>query len=283
MKSIYRIGVSAAVITALSACTATPERIESLETARAMEPQVETSARSGVAATNVANARTSLNTANQLFESGGERADIEYAADTAMMNARIAREKINTAEAQDQIASGTAQRQAVLLQAREREIEYNAGQTRDANALADASQERADSLEEELADLRAKRTERGVVLTLGDVLFDTGQSDIRPGAYATLDRLASALKDQPARSVIIEGHTDNVGNASSNFLLSERRAQSVQSALLQRGVNTVQVSAVGMGESAPIAGNDSLSGRQQNRRVELIFSEHSGQTTRHPQ
>jgi outer membrane protein OmpA-like peptidoglycan-associated protein len=283
MKSIYRIGVSAAVITALSACTATPERIESLETARAMVPQVETSARSGVAATNVANARTSLNTANQLFESGGERADIEYAADTAMMNARIAREKINTAEAQDQIASGTAQRQAVLLQAREREIEYNAGQTRDANALADASQERADSLEEELADLRAKRTERGVVLTLGDVLFDTGQSDIRPGAYATLDRLASALKDQPARSVIIEGHTDNVGNASSNFLLSERRAQSVQSALLQRGVNTVQVSAVGMGESAPIAGNDSLSGRQQNRRVELIFSEHSGQTTRHGQ
>jgi outer membrane protein OmpA-like peptidoglycan-associated protein len=266
MKLNYRIGVGVAVMAALSACSATPKRIEALEMARTMVPQVETSARAGVAATNVANARKSLDMANRLVDSGGQLPDIEYEAETALMNAQIAQEKILTAQAQEQIESGTAARQAVLLQAREREIERSAGN-------ADASQQRADSLEAELADLRAKRTERGVVLTLGDVLFDTGQTVIRAGAYGTLDRLASTLKDRPARSVIIEGHTDDVGSQSSNVRLSEQRAQSVQTALLQRGVATSQVSAVGRGESAPIAGNDTASGRQQNRRVELIFTE----------
>jgi outer membrane protein OmpA-like peptidoglycan-associated protein len=280
MKLKYRIGVSVAVIAALSACSAAPKRIESLEMARTIVPQVETSARAGVAATHVANARKSLDMANRLVESGGQRPDIEYEAETALMNAQIAQEKILTAEAQEQIESGTAKRQAVLLQARERDIERSASDARDASAQADASrlnadasQQRADSLETELADLRAKRTERGVVLTLGDVLFDTGQAVIRTGAYGTLDRLAATLKDRPARSVIIEGHTDNVGSDTTNALLSEQRAQSVQSALLQRGVASSQVSALGKGESSPVADNATVDGRQQNRRVELIFTE----------
>lgn len=273
MKLKYRIGVSVAVIAALSACSAPPKRIESLEMARTMVPQVETSGRSGVAATNVANARKSLDNANRLVDSDGKLPDIEYEADTALMNAQIAQEKILTAQAQEQIESGTANRQAVLLQARDREIERSASDARDATAQADASQQHAATLEEELADLRAKRTDRGVVLTLGDVLFDTGQAVIRTGAYGTLDRLANTLKDRPARSVMIEGHTDNVGSDASNALLSEQRAQSVQSALLQRGVAATQVSAQGKGESTPIATNDTESGRQQNRRVELIFAE----------
>lgn len=280
MKLKYRIGVSVAVIAALSACTAAPKRIESLEMARALVPQVETSARSGVAATHIANARKSLDMANRLVDSGGPLPDIEFEAETALMNAQIAQEKILTAQAQEQIESGTAKRQAVQLQAREREIDRSASNARDSKALADASRldadaskQRADSLEEELADLRAKRTERGVVLTLGDVLFDTGQAVIRTGAYGTLDRLATTLKDRPARSVIIEGHTDNVGSDANNTRLSEQRAHSVQAALLQRGVATSQVSAVGKGESTPIASNDTDGGRQQNRRVELIFTE----------
>jgi outer membrane protein OmpA-like peptidoglycan-associated protein len=143
---------------------------------------------------------------------------------------------------------------------------------------ADASEKRAVSLEDELADMRATRTERGLVLTLGDVLFDTGQAAIRPAAYGTLDRLASALRDHPTRSVTIEGHTDNVGDDSSNMRLSESRAQSVRMGLLQRGVATAQVSAVGRGENAPVSENESLGGRQQNRRVELIFADASAQS-----
>ena len=280
MKLQYRICVSVAVIAALSACSAAPKRIESLEMARTMVSQLESSARAGVAATNIAKARKSLDTANRLVDSGGQLRDVEYEAKTALMNAQIAQEKILTAEAQEQIENGTAKRQAVLLQARERDIERSASHAKDANALAEtsrlnanASQERADSLAQELADLQAKRTERGVVLTLGDVLFDTGQAVIRTGAYGTLDRLAAALKDRPARSVIIEGHTDNVGSDAQNSRLSEQRAQSVQTALLQRGVATSQVSAVGKGESTPIADNETAVGRQQNRRVELIFPE----------
>jgi outer membrane protein OmpA-like peptidoglycan-associated protein len=181
-------------------------------------------------------------------------------------SAQIANEKILTAQANEQIANGTAQRQAVLLQARERESQRSADQ-------ASASAQRVDSLEAQLADLKVQKTERGLVLTLGDVLFDTGQATLKSGAYGTLDRLATALRDKSGRKVLIEGHTDNVGSDESNQGLSERRAQSVQSALMQRDVARSQITAMGKGENFPIASNDSADGRQSNRRVELIFTE----------
>jgi outer membrane protein OmpA-like peptidoglycan-associated protein len=168
----------------------------------------------------------------------------------------------------------------VLLKARERDVHASAQQASasaqqasNARADADASKQRADSLEEELAGLRLQKTERGLVLTLGDVLFDTGQATLRSGAYGTMDRLASALRDKSGRTVVIEGHTDNVGSDAMNQGLSERRAQSVQNALMQRGVARNQVTALGKGENFPVASNDEDGGRQQNRRVELIFTE----------
>jgi outer membrane protein OmpA-like peptidoglycan-associated protein len=105
------------------------------------------------------------------------------------------------------------------------------------------------------------------------VLFDTGQATLKSGAYGTLDRLATALRDKSGRKVLIEGHTDNVGSDESNQGLSERRAQAVQSALMQRDVARSQMTALGKGENFPIASNDSADGRQSNRRVELIFTE----------
>jgi outer membrane protein OmpA-like peptidoglycan-associated protein len=111
------------------------------------------------------------------------------------------------------------------------------------------------------------------VLTLGDVLFDTGQSTLKSGAYGTLDRLAMALRENSGRKVTIEGHTDNVGSDEANQGLSERRAQSVQMALTQRGVARDQITAIGKGENFPVASNDDANGRQSNRRVELIFTE----------
>ena len=105
------------------------------------------------------------------------------------------------------------------------------------------------------------------------MLFDTAQATLKPGADAPLDRLATTLKDHPDRKVLIEGHTDNVGSDQNNMLLSERRAQSVQTGLLQRGVDRSQITAVGKGENFPIASNDSAAGRQSNRRVEMIFTD----------
>jgi len=280
MKFMKRTGASIAVIAILSACTVTPERNEILEQARTIVPEVETSGRAGIAAADVSNARKSLDTANRLVESRGKRADIDYEAQNAVTSAQIAREKILTAEANESIERGTAQRQAVLLESREREVQRSAQNARDARqgasdaeAMANASKLRADSLESELADLKAKRTERGLVLTLGDVLFDTGGATLKSGAYATLDRLASALKDRSGRSVMIEGHTDDVGSDTANQALSLRRAESVQMALMQRGVSSTQMQVMGRGEMAPVAGNDNAAGRQQNRRVELIFAE----------
>jgi outer membrane protein OmpA-like peptidoglycan-associated protein len=241
-----------------------------------MVPQVEQSPRAGVAAADISNARKSLEAANHLAEAKGKRADIEYEANNAVTSAQIANEKILTAQAKEEIANGTAQRQAVLMQARERESQRSADQAGEANRQADASAQRVDSLEAELADLKVQKTERGLVLTLGDVLFDTGQATLKSSSYGTLDRLATALREKSARKVLIEGHTDNVGSDESNQGLSERRAQSVQSALMQRDVARSQVTALGKGENFPIASNDSADGRQSNRRVELIFTE--GQT-----
>jgi len=266
MKLNKRVVLSVAIAAILSACSAAPPRNESLETARTMVPQVEQSPRAGVAALDIANARKSLEAANRLAEAKGKRTDIEYEANNAVTSAQIASEKILTAQANEEIANGTAQRQAVLLQARERESQRSADQ-------ASASAQRVDSLEAQLADLKVQKTERGLVLTLGDVLFDTGQATLKSSAYGTLDRLAAALREKSERKVLIEGHTDNVGSDESNQGLSERRAQSVQTALMQRDVARSQVTALGKGENFPIASNDSADGRQSNRRVELIFTE----------
>jgi OmpA-OmpF porin, OOP family len=255
-----------AVAASVAACSSTPTSTEELETARAVVPQVEASPRAGVAATEISEARKSLDRANQLAEKHGKAADIQYEATVAARNAQIANEKILTAMARDEVEKGTAERQAVLAEARAREASRNAEQARTA-------EERAKALEQELADLKGKKTDRGVVVTLGDVLFDTGKATLKPGAYNTIDRLATVLKEDASRKVLIEGHTDNVGSDEYNQGLSERRAAAVQAALFERGVAASQISTVGKGETTPVASNDNAAGRQQNRRVELVFQE----------
>lgn len=273
MKPSKHLILTLGIAAVLSGCSTTPRQIEELETARAIVPQVENSPRAGVAAENISAARRALDTANRLVEDGGKLEDIQFEAAVANKNAQIANEKILTAQARDEIAKGEAARQQVLLQAREREAQTSAAQAELAAAQATEAQQRARGLEEELRDLKAKQTERGLVLTLGDVLFDTGKATLKPGAYATIDRLAAALKEAPNRKVTIEGHTDSVGSDEYNQSLSEQRAHSVQAALMERGVAGNQIAAMGKGESFPVANNDHAAGRQQNRRVELIFAQ----------
>ncbi len=277
MKRTYNLLVAAAVTSLLAACSSTPDRIEELETARAIVPQVEASPRAGIAATNVSEARKSLDRANKLVDDGGRLGDIEFEAMVASRNAQIANEKILAAQAQEEIEKGTAERQAVLIEAREAEARKRAQQAQSAAEQAALAEHRASTLEQELAELRAKKTDRGMVLTLGDVLFDTGMATLKPGAYTTIDRLASVLKQAPDRKVMIEGHTDSVGADDYNQQLSERRAAAVQTALLERGVNSNQITALGKGETFPVASNDNAGGRQQNRRVEMVFTDDASQ------
>jgi outer membrane protein OmpA-like peptidoglycan-associated protein len=277
MKRTYNLLVAAAVTSLLAACSSTPDRIEELETARAVVPQVEASPRAGVAATYISEARKSLDRANKLADSGGRVGDIEFESMVASRNAQIANEKILTAQAQEEIEKGTAERQAVIIESREAEARRRGQQAESANEQAALAEHRASTLEQELADLRAKKTERGMVLTLGDVLFDTGLATLKPGAYTTIDRLATVLKQSPDRKVMIEGHTDSVGSDDYNQGLSQRRAAAVQTALLERGVTSNQITAVGKGETFPVAGNDNAAGRQQNRRVEMVFTDDASQ------
>lgn len=277
MKRTYNLLVAAAVTSLLAACSSTPDRIEELETARAIVPQVEASPRAGIAASYVSEARKSLDRANKLVDSGGRVGDIEFEAMVASRNAQIANEKILTAQAQEELEKGTAERQAVLIEAREAESRRRQQQAQNAEEQAELAEHRASTLEQELSDLRAKKTDRGMVLTLGDVLFDTGMATLKPGAYTTIDRLATVLKQAPDRKVMIEGHTDSVGGDDYNRQLSERRAAAVQTALLERGVSSNQITAVGKGETFPVASNDNAGGRQQNRRVEMVFTDDRSQ------
>ena len=120
--------------------------------------------------------------------------------------------------------------------------------------------------------LETRETARGLIVNVSDVLFDTGSATLKPGAREKLARVAGILSGHPDLHIEIEGHTDNVGSDAYNQGLSERRAASVQTYLLQQRIAPSAVGTEGFGESRPVASNDSASGRQQNRRVELVVT-----------
>lgn len=142
------------------------------------------------------------------------------------------------------------------------------------NARNDADNARADSeeLRRQMAELNAKQTERGLVVTLGDMLFETGKSNLKGNAVNDLAKLSNFLKKYPDRSLMIEGHTDNIGSEDSNMSLSQRRSDSVRMFLVQQGVNSNRLSSSGKGEGSPISDNESVAGRSLNRRVEVIIT-----------
>lgn len=268
----------------LAGCSSTPEPIEELEQARTLVRQVESSPDAGrYAADDVTAAHDALRRAEQLAEDDASTTEIRDAAYLAQRHAQIAEQRIERARAEAAMQGAEAERQQVLARAREQEAaarEREAAaqtlqaQTARAQAEQEAEQSRQEAarLQEQLREMEARQTDRGLVLTLGDVLFDTGQATLKPGAMGNLDRLAEFLEQAPDRSVTIEGHTDSVGSDAFNQTLSENRANAVRSELLGRGVNASRINAVGLGESVPVASNDNAAGRQQNRRVEIIVS-----------
>jgi outer membrane protein OmpA-like peptidoglycan-associated protein len=109
-----------------------------------------------------------------------------------------------------------------------------------------------------------------------DVLFDTGSASLKAGSYDEMSRVATVLNQYPQTNIMIAGHTDSTGNELTNQQLSERRAGVVKNTLVGQGVNPARMTAVGYGESKPVAGNDSESGRQMNRRVEITIAPQQG-------
>ena len=176
-------------------------------------------------------------------------------ANQAKRTAQIAQEDAAHAKMESQIAQGdAAQAQRETLEAQMRNAD----------------------LEAQLADLAAVKTERGMIITLGDVLFGTDQARLTPDGLRTAQKLADVLQKNPQRNVLIEGFTDSTGSAAHNQELSDRRAGAVQSALQEMGVARERVGMRGYGEAYPVAGNDTGSNRQLNRRVEIVLSNDSG-------
>ena len=161
-----------------------------------------------------------------------------------------------------------------------REIEIQLEQQAKTQALRDkeaallereSALAKAEALRRELEELQALKTERGMVMTLGDVLFSTGKTELLPGAMNTIDKLAAFLQEYPEKTVLVEGHTDNVGTDEFNMDLSERRALSVKEALVQVGVDSSRIDTLGLGETSPITDNSTSAGRLKNRRVEIVI------------
>lgn len=141
-----------------------------------------------------------------------------------------------------------------------------------AEAESELAKQQALELQQQIAELNAKETERGWVVTLGDVLFDTGRAELKEGSLNNLSKLSAFLNRYQDRKVQIEGHTDSIGSSDSNQGLSERRANSVRRYLEGQGIASDRLSATGLGENSPVTDNDSASSRQQNRRVEVIIA-----------
>jgi outer membrane protein OmpA-like peptidoglycan-associated protein len=267
VKKLITVTALAAV---MAACASAPQRNDQLEQARAevqtlsADPLAQQAAQGDVDA-----ARASLNQADTAFQQKDPPEKVNQLAYLATRHAQAGEARIAEARARQEVARAQQDRDKILLAARERE-------TQKAQTETAVAQTQLSAARQELADLQAKQTDRGMVLTLGDVLFDTGRATLKPGADRTIDRLAQALKDNPNTKVQIEGHTDSVGGDDYNMALSERRAEAVSAALRMRGVPSDRYEAKGLGKDFPVASNSTAEGRQQNRRVEIIFSDDSG-------
>ena len=185
-------------------------------------------------------------------------------AEMALAQARAALEAKEMSEEETRQALEEAEQARRLAAAREREADL-------ARAEAELASQAAAELRRQLAAVQSRQTERGMVLTLGDIVFETGEAQLRPEVVQNLDRVLQFINRYPDEQIMVEGHTDSVGSAASNLQLSQHRADAVKRVLIENGVDGQRISAKGMGEDFPVASNELESGRQQNRRVEIII------------
>ena len=190
-------------------------------------------------------------------------------ADAAKQKADMDKQEADAAKRQVATAKENAELQAADLAAADAEL-----------AAADAQAQRDQALieqqERQLKELNAKKTERGMVITLGDVLFRTDKARLESGGMRNVQKLADFLKQYPQHKVLVEGFTDSTGSDSYNQELSDRRANAVRMALIDMGISSDRVTTHGYGEAFPVGGNDTAAGRQSNRRVEIIISDSKG-------
>jgi len=209
--------------------------------------------------------------------------DIDKLAYLAKQKIAVTQEMAKQKSAESSVVGAARERDQMRLDQRTQEAdrakeatEVAKGDAAYAERQTIEAQRRSAQLEAQLADLSAKKTERGMVITLGDVLFQTDKARLNQDGLNISRKLAKILEENPERTVLIEGFTDSTGSSAHNQRLSERRATAVRQTLQEMGVNRSRIAIRGFGESYPVAGNDTSEDRQLNRRVEIILSNDKG-------
>lgn len=249
----------------LSGCAGSQQQSssEALETARSSFQAVkENSDVLRSAPKDVIRAGESLARADRLSSYWGSADDVGHYAYLSQRYSEIAGQNSALTLNQDRAAKLEMERQRLQLALREAKLL--------------SVQEQSNWLEEQILSLTSGETERGLVMTLGDVLFDAGQAELKASANRTVLRLVQFLQLNPRRVVRIEGYSDSSGDKLANLELSRARAQAVADVLVDLGVETTRIEVQGHGESFPVAENASARGRALNRRVEIVFSDELG-------
>ncbi len=204
----------------------------------------------------------SLARAERLSSYIGTGSDVRHYAYLSQRYSEIAREHAKLALNQERQAKLDLERQRLQLALREAKLA--------------SVQQQGKWVESQIAALASEQTDRGLVMTLGDVLFDTGSADLKNSASRTVLKLVQFLQLNPRRVVRIEGYTDSTGAGEENLKLSRDRAQSVADMLVDLGIDEKRLQVEGYGDQYPIEANASERGRAQNRRVEIVFSDDKG-------
>lgn len=295
----------ATIVLVVSACASRPVSTGMLEQARMDYAQAQNNPKVAThAAPEMQSATEALSRANAAASQGESLETVDKLAYLAKQQIALTNEVASKKASDADIAGSAAVRDQVRLDQRTLEANQarakaddaarSAQAARDAAAAAnqqknlaqaseaDAQRRAAEAaaqnqrLEAQLAELAAKKTERGLIITLGDVLFAIDQARLNADGNRMVRRLAVVLQQNPNRTVLVEGHTDSTGTTQHNQVLSERRAMAVRDALLDLGVMREQVAVRGYGEAYPIAPNDTALNRQLNRRVEIVLSDERG-------
>lgn len=243
-----------------------------------------------LAALELKDADNTLNKADQALIEGDSVTNVNHLAYMAKMKVSIAHEAAERKSAEATIETTNASISMMRLEAKTAEADTAKHQLTDAkivsaeqaaallaaNASAQRNREIIEQQEIQLKDLNARKTRRGLVVTLGDVLFNASKVQIKANGKRSVQKLADFLKKYPRHNVLIEGHTDSSGGVKLNQELSERRADTVRTTLINMGIDPERISMQGFGERFPIAKNDTKANRQANRRVEIVVSDESG-------
>jgi OOP family OmpA-OmpF porin len=274
-QKLIIVGISACAM--LAACSTVPPA--ALEQARLNYRQAsQDPLLSSQAPVPIYEASQALSRAERAWDEHRDVDEVQHLAYVTDRKIEIAR-----AEAQRNVAAADARhlrqqaQQLAEVRAREADQAKRVAEQREIQAQIASEQEqealaRTKQLEQQLADLKARQTDRGLELTLSDVLFEFDKANLTPGALLSLAPLVTFLRENPDRTISIEGHTDSLGSDAYNQQLSQHRADAVRDFLVQSGISADRITARGMGKSYPVASNATEAGRQQNRRVEMVIS-----------